>query len=907
MADPTRYRYAAPSGRRSPVLYNPARSSLPVGMNYTPYNGDVHVMPTSRHDSSISRAAGDYRTSNPVPITTTTYAVRKDRDPQGTTGARDSGRVHRSSTIDSSSKRPPIIVTTTHVPPGTHALASLRPESPSRDPYRSSEEGPYLTQPASSVQRSRSSTRAPFSAALDNDEYARLRERTGDERLHASRPAEYRPPRPTSLYHHLPPRHTTAIDYGDEGYEYTKPSDLARYDLDTSRPHRTRRESFDRNYYRPSVSVTTDIGRPYEQNDRRQRGPPPTTRGLDKVNRSAAAGIYDGPQIRMPVPPPVPLAPDPARRSGHHLVPGSPTSERRGASRTRPVSLYQEGQGWSHHDDPLYRGREDPLLPRDLREREREHFLDDSVKTRGFGIRTDMRDQDDYRRDLDPKYRDERRERRESRREFDDREPKRRSDEDWQPAKPREERREHDHRDHRTAHDDLGARHRKDPREDPVHDDEDRESKTDKIKDKVTTGLELAAASIGIGTIMKDKDGKNDKDDRSPTKRRKDGDDDRRRDSEDSDARGGDRHRPSEREPVDKQRLIPDDLQPVETSRDREYPRRERPAESATEARDRDRDRDRDRRQAEAKLNGETVEHSSRDQSASEDEAKGRRRTRRRRTSSAFNPNDAAGIMALKAQLAASEDKEKGPEKPTIREPSPSSSSAADKRESTSSETQLVATGDDARGRELVPPPHEERQVRVVSPPREKDDRKPIKGILKQPSSKFPEEPNPVREGVAPHKDDKTKADVPSGARWTKINRQLVNPEALTIGKERFEVRDDFVIVLRVLSKEEIQAYAAATAQLRGMFVAFPRFSILHWALSPSSSSLSIMVLVVPWITSLSLLVSKLDFHTQSRFDSLYFTSFLLNFPHSSVTSPGLPTQPTRHFLIIISSSMSLE
>lgn len=120
-----------------------------------------------------------------------------------------------------------------------------------------------------------------------------------------------------------------------------------------------------------------------------------------------------------------------------------------------------------------------------------------------------------------------------------------------------------------------------------------------------------------------------------------------------------------------------------------------------------------------------------------------------------------------------------------------------------------------SRGRELVGP-SDDKSVRVVSPPRDKDDKKPLKGILK-PSSKFPEPENFVREGVAPHKDDKTKKDVPAGARWTKIARKLVNPEALTIGKERFEVRDDAVIVLRVLSREEIEAYTVATAQLREM------------------------------------------------------------------------------------------
>lgn len=90
------------------------------------------------------------------------------------------------------------------------------------------------------------------------------------------------------------------------------------------------------------------------------------------------------------------------------------------------------------------------------------------------------------------------------------------------------------------------------------------------------------------------------------------------------------------------------------------------------------------------------------------------------------------------------------------------------------------------------------------------------KGILKPPRDKFPEEPNPIREGVAPLKDAHKKG-IPPGARWTKIDRRLVNPAALEAGKERFEERADYVIVLRVLSKEEIQAYALKTQEVRGM------------------------------------------------------------------------------------------
>lgn len=44
-----------------------------------------------------------------------------------------------------------------------------------------------------------------------------------------------------------------------------------------------------------------------------------------------------------------------------------------------------------------------------------------------------------------------------------------------------------------------------------------------------------------------------------------------------------------------------------------------------------------------------------------------------------------------------------------------------------------------------------------------------------------------------------------------------MNPEALEEAKERFEERLDFVIVLRVLTKAEIQKLADRTKELRGM------------------------------------------------------------------------------------------
>ncbi|KAJ2967753.1 hypothetical protein NUW58_g10375 [Xylaria curta] len=220
--------------------------------------------------------------------------------------------------------------------------------------------------------------------------------------------------------------------------------------------------------------------------------------------------------------------------------------------------------------------------------------------------------------------------------------------------------------------------------------------------------------------------------------------------------------------------------------------------------------RERQRHDAEAKLNGSASD--KRDTSPDDLSNMGRRRER---PASTFDPTDTKGLMDLKAELAALDDQSKSARRLDESDvPSTKEMESGKAASRTNGSDKGDESTNESRGREIVPT-RDEKQVRVVSPPRDKAEQKPIKGILKTPSAKFPEESNPIREGVAPHKDDPTKKDVPAGARWTKISRKKVNPEALTIGKERFEVRDDFVIVLRVLNKEEIQTYATATAQLR--------------------------------------------------------------------------------------------
>lgn len=107
------------------------------------------------------------------------------------------------------------------------------------------------------------------------------------------------------------------------------------------------------------------------------------------------------------------------------------------------------------------------------------------------------------------------------------------------------------------------------------------------------------------------------------------------------------------------------------------------------------------------------------------------------------------------------------------------------------------------------------KRVSIVDPPKEQ---KAPKSILRKPTAKFPEDPNPIREGVAPLKDAKAAGDknIPIGARWTKINRSMVNPEALDEKGERYEERQDHVIVLRVLTREEVQKLADRTKEIRG-------------------------------------------------------------------------------------------
>ncbi|CAO2658332.1 Nn.00g060550.m01.CDS01 [Neocucurbitaria sp. VM-36] len=90
-----------------------------------------------------------------------------------------------------------------------------------------------------------------------------------------------------------------------------------------------------------------------------------------------------------------------------------------------------------------------------------------------------------------------------------------------------------------------------------------------------------------------------------------------------------------------------------------------------------------------------------------------------------------------------------------------------------------------------------------------------IKSILKKPTSKFAEYPGPIREGVSLSRGSEKGSEIHASAPWTKIHRKLVNPAALMESYERFEERQDYVIVLRVLNKAEIMKLAERTREIR--------------------------------------------------------------------------------------------
>ncbi|KAE8454591.1 hypothetical protein EG329_000214 [Mollisiaceae sp. DMI_Dod_QoI] len=822
-----RYRYGTRRG--SPPLHNPARASLPINLAYPEQQPHLHVVPSSRRETAPAPRSSNSSVSNAGTVTTT-YKVTSEAPKHGS-HVREGSRSRRS-TLDNHN-RPTIVTTTRAHRPVVHSGGGIRPESPLKNPYRSSEEEYVVTPATSSRHGQHHHHKKHYNTTIDNADMHRLAREREDSRLRVVpvREPTYRT-RTRPVYTGSVVRHadTVADDYGDDGYGYTNPQDLVRYDLERGTPpvvHRSRRDSFDGNRSRPTsiTGYNEIVPRTY---DTRERGPPPSTRGFDKIRPPP----YDQALVRMPRPPspsssmapmepvsrPPPFDPvDPIRRSGN--------------SRVRPTT---------YHDRDRPRGqREDYYEARDDERRHRHDSYDDRVESRGFGIRTDgpesrsairgerPTDYPESRSVVRPEHSDSR-------------------------GAIRPERSERVERIERSERPDRGS---------------DTDRKEHKGRDALATGLSIAGAALGINAVKnsgrEDRRG-SDSDDREDRRRREYDDEPRRRRDRDRDERehvvdiGG--RDPKERRHRDDDMLPPPrDGPPLgrdmpSSRRDSRDPmssyskdvkdrsptqaafvdlggRDPRERQASREERDSDKEQRRERRRnrSDGAVNGTAIDSS--DTASDDAQPRTRRETRPRGNSTAaaavggaaagaavaaaqppaFNPKDTMDLKALKEELN-SKDAAKPATKETKETGSrtPRQSSAKDAGEAAKIRESLDA---ERRGRDPLAPA-DNRQLRVVSPPREKLDEKPVKGILRQPREKFPEDPAPIREGVAPLKDAK-KDGIPPDARWTKISRKLVNPEALEAGKERYEAREDFVIVLRVLSRDEVQGYAEVTQRLR--------------------------------------------------------------------------------------------
>lgn len=811
-----RYRY--PPRARSPPLFNPGRMSLPsIVSNYAPTHEHHHVVPAGRREV-IPGPRSSNSSVNTGGTITTTYKVKTDPPTRGSS-VRERSRTRRS-TLDDHNR--PIVTTASRHRPVIHSGGVVRPDSPLRNPFRASEEE-YVSVPATSRHGHHHTKR--YSATMDNADMNRLaRERESTGRLHVVpvREPAYTSSRARPVYAGAVTRHqdTATDNYGEDGYGYTNPRELVQYDLNNqqSSHHRSRRDSFGeggRTSRPTSISGYGDIApRPY---DTRERGPPPTTRGFDKIrtptweqsqgrtSRPESPGLK---QQLESVPRPAPFEPvQPVRR-------GSMT-------RARPQSMYQDRDNRRGQRDDSYEVQDDRRESRSSRH-------DGAVEQRGFGIRTERPE------------RNERSERAERTERSDRPERSERSD-----------RNDRDDRTDRSDRADRGERAER-PRKNDRQDSDRSDEKEHKGRDAVATGLSLAGAALGINAVKNSI-----KADRDEPKEREDRDDRKKRDYDEEPRRRKDK---DERQPVDlggrdpkERRHRDEDVPPpprdipapprdMPSSRDapprdmpssRDAPQREitppqagfidlggrDPKEKQLPREDREQDPERRRKHrhaSEAALAGTAIESS--ESSASEETRPRHRRDPPARRESgtappAFNPKDTMDLFALKEALKSKDGGSKLAPLEAVSKPrTPRGSTTKDVREASAIRNDLNS---ERRPRDPLAL-HENRQLRVVSPPREKAEEKVVKGILRKPRETFPEDPAPIREGVAPLKDAK-KDGIPPDARWTKISRKLVNPEALEAGKERFEARDDFVIVLRVLSRDDVQGYAEVTQRIRGL------------------------------------------------------------------------------------------
>lgn len=584
-------------------------------------------------------------------------------------------------------------------------------------------------------------------------------------------------------------------DLGDNGYSYTDAAGMYR---DTEPAWRRPRAGSVERGSRPSSMI---VDRP-PRTSTRELGPPPSTRGFDKINSGyPRAGRSNSIE----------------RRERYQDPYASDSAPHRSSSNRHAPAIHQE----SHREprraetyDDYGRGRE----PDVKRHNTYDHFEDRDVASRGFGIAMPNTApvQEQYAQDRQstlPPY-----------------EPQRAPPAEHAPSAYQSDRSAESRR---AAYDPYDAPRTERPRTE-YKQDSGRDSRAIPVAAGALAGMSAAAGIAAAHGKAKEKerDERGSSEERERQKRRDPEDRDRREDRYEDRDRRDDRR--SNRMPEDRREALPAPPPPSQphpapsvaapayayasataaerpTSRDRPYPNEENPPpkpprKTSPEGSDAERprhyvDREPDRSRKEPSPAAVDPDEDYRRRIAqAEKEAEQSRRAAPDRQDS---------------------DSDGGRDRRRRRERSRSRSRGRDERREGNSPSQSQALAryndrDSAGEREAVDkldPDAPGKSVQIVVP--RKDQSPPLKGILRKPTAKFPEDPEPIREGVAPHKDAMKGKDIPVGARWTRIDRKLVNPEALERAKERFEERMDCVIVLRVLTKEEIQKLADKTKQIR--------------------------------------------------------------------------------------------
>ncbi|TID23528.1 hypothetical protein E6O75_ATG03164 [Venturia nashicola] len=578
------------------------------------------------------------------------------------------------------------------------------------------------------------------------------------------------------------------------------------------------------------------------------RPPPPTS--------NPAAAIYGSePLVKIPSVTdyaPKPVMDDRRSRPEPRLASGPPPpvmdDRRERIEPSRRNSIINDYPPPAREDGPKSRAmprEERPLPPRDDRSAPREERREPWSEPRNdylpTPIREDRRNSVHHRdrdRDRDGQRERERGDRKE--REYERPREREREREYERPIeRPREREREYDEprRDDKSRREDKG-------REDKAREEKTREEKTRDLAAKGVAAASVAAAGAMAGAAYQDKkhrDKKEESDEESDEERRKsrretnDKEDDRERKHVDRDR---DDRKKEKKEAVDPDEDYRRRVQQAELELTRK-----RSNEDDRSGSDRERRR-RDRREREER---ERQEKERRDRPLEIQEAPPPPALRRedilpppKETVPVAIPVRREPVPAGRgrdyAESIHSDDQHNrydsrqgsflnGPvllePEPMSREPS-ATAGASFTAGASSTAAPLVSTRNGGSPSETADEKEQrERRVTIVEP--RKDDptpEVPVKGILRRPTKVFPEYPNPIREGVTPLKERLEKKgasakEIPKDAKWTKIDRKLVNPQALEEKGVRFEERLDCVIVLSVLTRDEISAFAKRTEEIR--------------------------------------------------------------------------------------------